>query len=79
MRTVLSTAFLAAFYADNPNHAQAAARLPVMRGWYAFPGENTIRITDVIEDHLHTVITLQRSPEAVMADMRRDVEALMPY
>lgn len=69
---------LGRFYERHPNHAQAAARLPVMRGWYAFPGENTIRITDVIEDHLRTVVTLERAPADVMADMQRDVEALLP-
>jgi multiple sugar transport system substrate-binding protein len=50
----------------------------VLKEFYAFPGPNSVRISDVIRDHLREVITLRRSPEEVMVDMVRDVKALLP-
>lgn len=68
------------FYAANPNHTAALKQLPLMTGWYAFPGDNGLKITDVIKDHLQTVASGQRAgePDAVLADMARDVQALLP-
>ena len=69
---------LADFYARNPQAKAGLDQLPVMTGWFTFPGPNAIKITEVIFEHLRSVITLRRSPKEVMADMRRDVIALLP-
>lgn len=68
------------FYADNPNQYTAVSLLPFFTGWYAFPGENGLRITDVINDHLQSIMDGSRAdePEAVLADMAADVDALLP-
>ncbi len=47
---------LAKFYRDNPNHLVSIKQQDVITGWYAFPGQNALRITDVINDHLQTVV-----------------------
>lgn len=68
------------FYQKNPNHYTAVRQLPYLTAWYAFPGENGLKITDVIKDHLQSVVTGQRAaePRKVLADMSQDVQKLLP-
>jgi multiple sugar transport system substrate-binding protein len=72
--------YLKDFYVQNPNHYTAVSQLPILTKWYAFPGENGLKITDVIKDHLNSVVTGARAgePDAVLADMTRDVQRLLP-
>jgi multiple sugar transport system substrate-binding protein len=68
------------FYQQNPNQFTAVVQLPYMASWYAFPGENGLKITDVIKDRLQSVMDGKRAgePERVLADMAADVNALLP-
>lgn len=66
------------FYEQNPNHMTAIKQLPVLTGWYAFPGENGLKITDVIKDQLQTVIAKDAQPDAALAQMSKSVQALLP-
>lgn len=68
------------FYAANPNQYTAVSLLPYFTGWYAFPGENGLKITDVIKDRLQSVMdgTRTNEPDKVLADMAADVRALLP-
>jgi multiple sugar transport system substrate-binding protein len=66
------------FYEKNPNYLTAVKQLPVLTGWYAFPGENGLKITDVIKDRLQTVVSKAAQPEAALADMSKAVQALLP-
>lgn len=77
---VANDVYLQDFYVENPNHYTAVSQLPILTAWYAFPGENGLKITDVIKDHLNSIITGQRAqePQAVLEDMRRDVQELLP-
>ena len=50
----------------------------VIAGWYAFPGQNALRITDVINDHLQTVVAKRDTPDAMLAKMVADVQGLIP-
>lgn len=68
---------LAEFYAANPNHLISIGQQDVITGWYAFPGQNALRITDVINDHLQTVVSRKESPEAVLPKMTADVQRLV--
>lgn len=71
---------LADFYGRNPNQFTAVAQLPHLTNWYAFPGDNGLKITDVIKDRLQSVMDGSRTGEAdkVLVDMARDVQALLP-
>lgn len=69
---------LADFYAQNPNHLVSIRQQDVITGWYAFPGQNALRITDVIYDHLQTVVARREPPEAVLSKMAADVQGLIP-
>lgn len=71
-------ALLKSFYEQNPNYLTAIRQLPVLTGWYAFPGEHGLKITDVIKDHIQSVISLEASPDQGLASMARAVQALLP-
>lgn len=69
---------LSDFYAQNPNHLVSIRQQDVITGWYAFPGQNALRITDVINDHLQTVVAKRDTADAVLAKMTSDVQNLIP-
>src|SRR5262249_47889929 len=69
---------LGKFYRDHPNYMTSVRQLGVMSGFWAWPGENSIKIQDVIANHLVTVATLKTEPSAAMANIVRDVTPLLP-
>jgi len=69
---------LKAFYEQNPNHLISIGQQDVITGWYAFPGQNALKITDTINDHLQTVVNKSKEPSAALAQMAKDVEGLLP-
>ncbi len=72
--------YLKDFYAAHPNHMSAVRQLPLLTNWYAFPGKNGLKITDVIYDHMQSIVTGERSgePEKVLEDMTGKVQRLLP-
>ncbi len=77
---VANEVYLKDFYVKNPNNYTAVSQLALLTKWYAFPGENGLKIIDVIKDHMNTIITgaRTREPEAVLTDMAADVQKLLP-
>jgi multiple sugar transport system substrate-binding protein len=71
-------AMLGDFYKGSPNHRVALDQLPFVSAWYAFPGENGVKITDVIKDHLQTVVSKSAKPDDVLKKMAADTAALLP-
>ncbi len=69
---------LAAFYRENPNHLVTFRQADAITGWYAFPGQNALRITDVINDHLQSVVARRAEPDAALRQMAADVQNLLP-
>lgn len=69
---------LGRFYRENPNHLVTFRQQDVITGWYAFPGQNALRITDTINDHLQSVVAKRVEPEPALARMAADVQALLP-
>ncbi|NRP70921.1 sn-glycerol-3-phosphate-binding periplasmic protein UgpB [Ensifer psoraleae] len=70
--------FLGGFYATYPNYMTSINQLPDMTSWYAFPGENSLKITDTIRDHLQSVMTLKSQPDTALKAMVSDIKALLP-
>lgn len=70
--------YLKDFYDQNPNHMTAINQLGRLTGWYAFPGENGLKITDVINDAMQTVVAGKQEPAAVLDAMVADTQALLP-
>ncbi len=68
------------FYIQSPNHYTAVSQLDLLTKWYAFPGENGLKITDVIKDHMNSIVTGKRAgePDKVLAEMTADVQKLLP-
>jgi multiple sugar transport system substrate-binding protein len=69
---------LAPFYRTSPNHAVSLGQQSVMTGWYAFPGQNALRITDLINDHVQDLVARRAAPRDAVTAMARDVTALLP-
>ena len=66
------------FYATRPNHLTSLAQQPFMTAWYAFPGENNIKIISTIKDRLQTVVDKSAEPKAALSAMTDDVTKLLP-
>ncbi len=69
---------LAAFYAENPLFRTGVAQMPIMVPWYAFPGANGVRISQVIIDHSTRVAESRAAPAEALADMAGEVGRLLP-
>ncbi len=68
---------LKGFYDANPNQYTAVKQLPIVTGWYAFPGENGLKITDIINDRLQTVFDKSADPQTALSSMVNDVQKLL--
>jgi multiple sugar transport system substrate-binding protein len=77
---VANEVYLKDFYTRNPNNYTAVSQMALLTKWYAFPGDNGLKITDVIKDHMNSIVSGARSKEAdaVLADMTADVQKLLP-
>jgi len=71
-------AMLKNFYAEKPNHLTSLSQQPLMTAWYAFPGENNLKIIQAIKDRLQTVVDKSAAPEAALTAMSADVTKLLP-
>jgi multiple sugar transport system substrate-binding protein len=69
---------LGAYYESHPRFAPALSAVPQLDGWYAFPGENAVKITKTLVDQMRDVVTLKVKPDAALAKMARDVAVLLP-
>lgn len=69
---------LGKFYRDNPNHLVAIRQQDVINGWYAFPGQNALRITDIINDHLQSVLNRSKGADEALTTMAGAVQPLLP-
>ncbi|MET4483682.1 ABC transporter substrate-binding protein [Bradyrhizobium sp. F1.13.3] len=62
---------------DDPRNASIRASAKVGE-WRSFPGDNSLRITELIQGMLQEVVTLRRTPEQVMPQMTEIVRGLLP-
>lgn len=68
---------LGAFYDENPLQRAGIGQLPLMIGWYAFPGSNGLKISTVIVDAMREVYTLRQEPDAALKQLAADVRKLL--
>lgn len=69
---------LGEFYKQNPLFQAATRQVPLMIPWYAFPGQNSVRVTQVMVDNMARIAEQKATPEEVLADMAREVRRLIP-
>jgi multiple sugar transport system substrate-binding protein len=65
------------FYKANINFQASIAQVPILTGWYAFPGPNAVKIIDVIKRHTEAVVTGRKSAAETMPAMAADVRKLL--
>lgn len=66
------------YYAANPNARTSLRQLPRATAWVGFPGDNALKIIDVVNDGVESVVTGKAEPKAALARMEADANALMP-
>lgn len=65
------------FYDANPNFKTSIQQIPLIVKWYSFPGQNTLKIIDVIKNSLQTVVAGRMDPDAAMDAAAAEVTALL--
>jgi multiple sugar transport system substrate-binding protein len=70
--------YLSDFYRQNPLFQAATRQMNLMIPWYAFPGGNSVRVTQVMVDNLARIVEQKATPDAVLADMVAEVGKLLP-
>jgi multiple sugar transport system substrate-binding protein len=70
------TARLAKFYADHPNYKTSVEQVPFIFTWYAFPGQNTLKVIDVIKDSLQAIVAKQATPDTALKRAGDEVRKL---
>ena len=69
---------LGEFYRENPLFRTATEQVGRMIPWYAFPGTQSVRVTQVMVDNMARVVEGQATPEAVLPEMAAEVRRLLP-
>lgn len=69
---------LGAFYAKSPNHMTSIQQLPVLTEWASFPGDNSLKIIEVIKHQVEGLVTGKRTAEQVMPELVGAVSDLLP-
>jgi len=70
---------LADFYVENPNKETAVRQLPLLRDWLAYPGDNGLAITQVIEDAIEGIVIGDFDDmKALQEEVSDEVAELMP-
>ena len=69
---------LGSFYARSPNHLTSIQQLPSLMEWASFPGDNSLKIIEVIKHHIEGLVTNKRTAEQVMPDLVKEVSNLLP-
>ncbi|MCP4562788.1 MAG: ABC transporter substrate-binding protein [Bosea sp.] len=69
---------LGQFYQKNPNHQTSIDQLPVLTEWVSFPGENSLKVIEVIKAHTEALVTGRATAEQTMPALVADVPKLLP-
>lgn len=70
--------YLGEFYRENPLFRTATMQVPRMIPWYAFPGTNSVRVTQVMVDNMARIVEGRATPEQVLPEMAAEVRRLLP-
>ena len=70
--------YLGDFYRENPLFRTATMQAGRMIPWYAFPGSNSVRVTQVMVDNMARVVEGRATPEQVLPEMAAEVRRLLP-
>ncbi|WP_461209436.1 ABC transporter substrate-binding protein [Desulfocurvus sp. DL9XJH121] len=69
---------LKGFLDSNPNVSQVYALQPYMTGWYAFPGKNGLKITELLYDAMEKAVTTDRDTRELCDEVNARIQKLVP-
>ena len=70
---------LGEFYKANPNKHTAVRQAGLLRDWIAYPGDNSLAITQVIYDAIESIVTGDADDmEVLQEEMVEEVNSLLP-
>jgi multiple sugar transport system substrate-binding protein len=70
---------LGEFYAKNPNKYTAVRQAALLRDWIAYPGDNSLAITQVMYDMIESIVTGDENDmKALQMEMVEEVSAMLP-
>ncbi|MEQ8348211.1 MAG: extracellular solute-binding protein [Sneathiellaceae bacterium] len=69
---------LKGYFDDRPQHRTAVEQIPLVREWYQYPGDNSLKIDDVIGEHLEAVVDNSMTPDEALASLTEEVNRLLP-
>lgn len=73
-----SPLYLGDFYGTHPLYRAGLDQTGRMVPWYAFPGSNSVRVTQAIVDNLSRVVEGRATPDAAVQDAAAAVQKLLP-
>lgn len=73
-----AVAALQANFEKNPNALTVYKHQPYMTGWYAFPGKNGLKITEMIYSAMEKVVTTDADTKDVVIDLNKRIQRLVP-
>jgi len=59
-------------------HLTSIQQLPLLTEWASFPGDNSLKIIEVIRHHIEGLVTGKRTAEQVMPELVGAVSNLLP-
>ena len=66
------------FYANNPNNYTAVEELPLMTKWYAYPGVNSLKITEVTRKAIESIADgSAKDSDKVVDDIAKEIQELI--
>ena len=67
------------FYSNNPNKHTAVRQASLLREWIAYPGDNSLAITQVIYDGLESIVTGDADDMvALQQELTEEVSSMLP-
>jgi multiple sugar transport system substrate-binding protein len=77
-KAISEPSLLGGYYTGRENLLVPIKQLPIVTGWFSFPGENSLKITKAIEEKLREVIVLHSDPSVVLDEMTAAVVEMLP-
>jgi multiple sugar transport system substrate-binding protein len=65
------------FLAANPNVAEVYTLQPYMTGWYAFPGKNGLKITELLYKAMEKTVTTDEDTGKIVDDVNARIQRLV--
>lgn len=76
-RAVSDVRYLGSYYDKNPQQKVALETASRLTAWPTYPGENSIKVSEIVRDHLRRVLVEREDPAQVLRDMKNSIQPLV--